>query len=112
MDVRQMTLFVQNAAWRLETKREVLCSSNSSNHEGGRMITHLEALASQRVVAVSLLPPAMDIWLEFANGCSLKVFCDQMNEVDHFPNYSLRLEKDWFTVESDFKVTWESSADD
>jgi len=94
----EISVYVQFAAWRLESKSAVVCSSTSSNHEGGPMQTGMAQVVGRRVQTVELSHPGLDLTIEFEGGLWLRVFCDQTNTEDESDNYSVHLQDRVYSV--------------
>lgn len=86
----EINLFVE-CAWRIESKTEVICGAWDDNTEGGDMIAGLRRLVDQSVSSVKVSQPALDLTLDFSNGLTLRVFCDQTNQAEGEDNYTLFL---------------------
>jgi hypothetical protein len=97
-EVAVLTLFLQ-CSWRLDSATAVVCGAWDDNREGGPMLTGLGQLVGEAVVAVGLEEPGLDVELRFSNHLTLRVFCDQVNEVDMDANYSLLLPEKCLVVE-------------
>jgi len=83
----EFSLFVE-CAWRLQTQEAVLCTSLSSNHEGGSRNNELMQLVGKHVVNLDIRLPGGDLEITFEGGRMLAVFADQANEVDECGNYT------------------------
>lgn len=104
----EWSLYIQDAAWRLDGPEEVLCSSRSSNEAGGEMLQGLHQLTDAVVTGVKLFKPGGDLLLVFSNGLKLTLFCDCMNE-DEGDNYSVFAPSFIFTVKPKSKWTLRNS---
>ncbi len=104
----EFVIHILHGAWRLQTDVSVICSSTSSNHEGGRMVDGLNQLIGQHISDVQLSLPAHDLGLTFENGMTLLIFCDQANEVDEFDNYTCLINGEYFAVNHVYDVVIES----
>ncbi len=84
----EFDLFVEGCAWRLQSERNVLCSSMSDNANDGPMVRGLEELTDRRVETVALDFPGYDLRLGFEDGLELLLFCDQADPEGEADNYS------------------------
>lgn len=94
----EISVFVAEATWRVEMPDRVLCTSTSSNHSGGKRNRSLKKLVGQRVEKATIHQPSGDLFVEFDNGCVLRVFCDQANELDEIDNYTVFTQQKVYTV--------------
>lgn len=85
-------------AWRLQGPGRVICSSASSNVEGGPLQKGLKRLVGDVVNEVSVRPPAFDVEVRFSSGLVLLVFCDISDDEEEEDNYSLFTPTDILTV--------------
>ena len=83
----EYSLYIE-CAWRLQTKKQVLCSSTSSNMTGQDMLNGLSQLIGGQVVKVAVRALGGDLTIHFDNGLILLVFADQGNEADDIDNYT------------------------
>lgn len=93
----EWSLFIEHAAWRVESKTTVLCSSRSSNLAGEEMLTGLSTLVDSVVTDVQLRLPGGDMEWTFSNDHKLHIFCDCVNE-EEGDNYSFFTRTQVFTV--------------
>jgi hypothetical protein len=100
----QIGLFVEFAAWRLDHRKKAICSSTSDNSNDGKMVTALMGLIGKRVTNARMLNSANDLELIFSDGSIFRVFCDQMNEVDDYDNFSLHTPQRTYVVSCGTKV--------
>lgn len=80
-------VFVESS-WRLDSNEAVVCGCWDDNSEGGLMLSGLERLVGLRLLDLDLSLPGLDADLKF-EGYRLRVFCDQVNEVDGDDNYTI-----------------------
>jgi len=100
----EIGLFIQFAAWRIDTKSSVICSSTTSNELDGPFGAGLQLILDKPVVKAEVSFPGLDIRIEFAGGVFLTVFCDQTNIVDENCNYSVRLKNKGFSIDTNSRV--------
>ena len=91
---------------RLDSDSEVICGAWDDNSKGGPMLNGLDRLVGERLEAVTLTRPGLDLELRFPS-CSLRVFCDNVNEVDMEDNYSLFIPGKVVTVAARSRVELE-----
>lgn len=91
------SLFIREAAWRLDSDEKILCSSRSNNQAGAEMLQGLHQIMDALVSDVKLFRPGGDLILTFSNGLKLTVFCDCMNE-DEGDNYWVFVPSFIFTI--------------
>jgi hypothetical protein len=96
----EFSLFIQ-CVWRLDSTKKVICGAWDDNSCKGKMLKGLKLLVNPKILCVNVSEPAFDLGIEFSNGLSLKVFCDQTNEKDKLDNYSLITLSKTIIVESD-----------
>lgn len=104
----EWSLFIKDAAWRLDSPEEVLCSSKSNNQAGAEMLKGLHQLTGAEVSEVQLFKPGGDLLLAFSNGLKLTLFCDCTNN-EEGDNYSVFTPAFTFTVEPKGKWAVEHS---
>ncbi|NLD93288.1 MAG: hypothetical protein GX639_11545 [Fibrobacter sp.] len=97
-----------DCSWRLDSSIAVICSSKDSNEEGGVMLSGLKELINQRIVSVEVFMPAIDLQLHFDNEMTLKVFCDETNDVDMADNFTFITPKMNYTVGTKSQVALEA----
>jgi hypothetical protein len=102
------SLFIRDAAWRLDSEEKVLCSSRSNNQAGAEMLQGLHQITNALVSDVRLSKPGGDLLLTFSNGLELTVFCDCMNE-DEGDNYWVFAPSFIFTVKPKGELAVENS---
>jgi hypothetical protein len=102
-------LFLQHAAWRLDSQTEIICGSTDSNELEGPMVHGLRRLVSTKAKAVYILSPFLDLLIEFEGGIVLTVFCDQTNLEDESDNYSLHVNRTAFVVATRSKLIVENT---
>lgn len=84
----QVTLYLEECPWRLDSPDEVLCSWMDSSEPGGRLFQELSSLKDHTVTAAEVTLPAFDLTIQFDSGQTLRIFPDQANP-DEGDNYSL-----------------------
>ena len=94
----EIILFLDDCAWRLDSNKEVICSSTDDNRKGAPMLKGLEKLIDQKVISFDLYEPGYDLTLEFTNSLKLKLFCDQTNSFDEADNYFIFIGDFVYTV--------------
>jgi hypothetical protein len=62
------------------------------------MLTGLQRLVSKKLISCTLESPGLDIKMYLEDELTLKIFCDQVNEVDCADNYALYIEDEVFVV--------------
>jgi hypothetical protein len=87
--IGEYALFVENCAWRLDTKKHVLCSWRSSNLANDEMLRGLTRLVDAKIRSVHIKGVALDLVLRFENGCTLYLFSDCIDPDEDGDNYSL-----------------------
>jgi hypothetical protein len=80
-------LQVGSASWRIDDKVKPITSSDDLSTLNGPMITGLRLLKGCVVTAANITQPGMDLFLDFNNVYSLKIFCDLFDE--SYDNYSV-----------------------
>jgi len=80
-------LFVE-CSWRIDSQESVVCGSKDANESYGTMVSGLNRIVGQRIVAVNANLPAYDLELRFDNDLILKIFCDETNESEDCDNYT------------------------
>jgi hypothetical protein len=83
------TLAVE-CAWRIDDRDGVRCGGFDVPGEDGPKLATLRTLTGVTVMKVAVAAIGLDLHLEFSNGLTLRVFCDQVNDIDNEPNYALR----------------------
>jgi hypothetical protein len=92
-------------AWRLEQGSSVICDSGESNSNEGSMIKGLNNLAGRHIKLLSILPPALDMTIEFEDEYLLKVFCDMTDIKKETINYIIFAQDNAvYTVQSRGKI--------
>jgi len=83
-------LFLQFAAWRLDTRKIVLCSSTTDNRRMGPMVRSLGLLIGLRA-RLSVLNEGLDLLIQFGKGSKYRlwIFCDSANEREDHTNYTI-----------------------
>lgn len=104
-----VVLFIQFAAWRIDSASSVICSSTSPNDLDGPFGEGFRSLLRKRVMNIDVSSPGCDLMIEFENGFVLRVFCDQVNGEDNVCNYSLHLREKVVSVGTGSQVVVESS---
>jgi hypothetical protein len=97
-------------SWRLDSAHEVICGAWDDNSPGGTMLKGLQRLVGKRLISFVLEAPGLDVNLQFEGDLTLKIFCDQVNEVDCADNYILYIEDDVFVVGTKSCLRVESEA--
>jgi len=88
----EVSLFIR-CAWRVDTKREVICGSTDSAVEDGPMITGLGVLLQRTVESIQVRLPGLDLTVKFNGSLELRIFCDQTDLENEYDNYSFTLKK-------------------
>lgn len=83
----EISLFLKDAAWRLDDSSGPICSSTDSNESGGAMLTGLRNLLNKKVDLAKIVSPAGDLTIRFDGGMTLFAFCVQTNVCDEEDNY-------------------------
>jgi hypothetical protein len=74
--------------WRLHSRTAVICSWSDDNSIDGPMVTGLHnSLLGSPIEHVKMSKTTLDLFLSFANGVHLTIFCDSANTDDD--NYSV-----------------------
>lgn len=102
----QISLMIY-CAWRIDTATEVICSSQSSNEEGGPMLQGLGRIVGASISSISITQPGNDLEITFGNGFVLHVFCDVTDTQDADDNYVLYEDGYILAVSARSKVTCE-----
>jgi hypothetical protein len=84
-----VTIFVENASWRLSDQTRVVCSWRSDNNPGREMENGLRLLVGSRVKLAEVSAPTGDLRMVMANGLLLEVFSDCMSLEEDGDNYSI-----------------------
>lgn len=82
----ELSLLIENCAWRLSGTAAVLCTWRSSNHKGGEMERALLQTKYTTVEAVEIGFPAGDLSLRLSGGFELDCFADCADEVNDGDN--------------------------
>jgi hypothetical protein len=91
--------FYITCAWRIESELEVISGCWEDNAKDGPMLNGLQKIINQKVIAVELSLPALDLKLTFENNFSLQIFCDQTSLEEGYDNYTFFLRtREWFNV--------------
>jgi hypothetical protein len=106
----EVSLFLQGAAWRLNSQTAIICGSTDSNEPDGPMLQGLGGLVSTKARAVDLMSRFLDLLIEFEGGIFLTVFCDQTNIDDQCDNYSLHVKGKVFAVATRSKLIVETAS--
>lgn len=106
--IGEITLFIQDAAWRIDSENGVLCGSTTWNDLAGPFGDGLRKIVGCRVQGIAVSRPGMDLSIEFDKGLRLKVFCNQTNAEDDGVNYSLHLNTKVYVVGINSSVTIET----
>jgi hypothetical protein len=80
-------LFVE-CSWRLDERKDVICSSKDSNKENGVIVSGLKRLVNKKVISIEIHKPAYDLDLYFINNLTLKIFCDETNSAENVDNFT------------------------
>jgi hypothetical protein len=78
----ELSLFVQNVPWRIQTADAVVASWVDDNANDGPLVAALDRLIGARVIRTELSAPAFDLVLDFDNGLTLVVFADGTPRTD------------------------------
>jgi hypothetical protein len=106
----EITVFLKDAAWRIDSKQEPICSSSDSNERGGPMLSGLHRLVGKKVNSTSVSAPAGDLKIVFAGGVRLLVFCVQTDESSNADNYSIRNQSGAVVVGPKGRIVFEARA--
>lgn len=90
-------LYLEDCPWRLETAQAVVATWLDSSEAEGALAVAAQGLRDQRVVAVELQRPGLDLLLRFEDDLRLRVFPDQI-DADEGDNYALALPDRVFVV--------------
>jgi len=105
----EFSLFVE-CVWRIDSNKKIICGAWDDNSKNGKMLKGLKMLMNSTITAVNIYEPAFDLIIEFSSGVFLKIFCDQINEVDEYDNYTFFTPSGWITVGTRSKLTVELKA--
>lgn len=94
----EFSIFIEEAAWRLESADEVICTSADSNCFGGLMLAGLAKLRGTFILDAASDFPGLDLTIKFSNKLKLKIFCCSGSETDQCDNYQLSTPFDRFSV--------------
>jgi hypothetical protein len=95
-------LFIRGAAWRIDTDKKVICSSEDSNAKNKPMQNGLKLLMNRFIKKIIISEPSLDFAIEFQGKLFLKVFCNQTNDMQ---NYSLTLKDQIYVVQAKSNIT-------
>jgi hypothetical protein len=96
-------IFIEGCAWRLESKRTILCGWGDDADKIGECV---QCLVGCRLSAASVTNWALDLNLSFSNDYVLRLFCDQT--AGTLDNYSLRSPSGWYSVGPNSKISQEA----
>jgi len=91
----RFSLFVK-CPWRLETPERIVCGSGDDLSPDGEPEFSLSVIDGARVTSIRVIPPALDLILEFEGGFVLRTFCE-VGHPSSEDNYSVFLH-DWIYV--------------
>jgi hypothetical protein len=83
-------LYLEDCPWRVESDEAVLATWLDSSEPEGELTLAVQQLHEQRVAAVELQRPGLDLMVRFDNNLRLRVFPDQV-DADMGDNYALAL---------------------
>ena len=95
-----ITLSLEWAAWRIQRREHILCSSTSENGIDSQLERGAKTLEGKAVIRTALSKISYDLTLWFEEGYKIKVFCDQVNDVLRRNNYLVRYRKRIFVITS------------
>jgi len=98
-----------SCAWRLNSDKEIVCSSTDLNDNDGPMVNGLKTLVGHKIKYIDITYPAYDLKLGFDNTLTLYVFCNETNTSDEYDNYVLYFKDSSFTVGTKSVLTYEKS---
>ncbi len=75
--------------WRLDSKSKIVTGAWDDNRRDGPMLKGLDRIVGRKIERIEIVEPGLDLNLWFENGLVLRVFCDQINEIDATDNYSV-----------------------
>jgi hypothetical protein len=88
----EVEIFVESA-WRLDSPSQVVCGCWDDNRAEGPMKRGLGELVGKVISKAHVDKPGLDLTLAFGEDHKLRVFCDQVNELDARDNYSIHLQQ-------------------
>ena len=103
-------LFIQ-CVWRIDSEGEILCGCWDDIGQDAPPRRHFTSLAGQKVTGVEIATPGLDLAIRFGNSYVLRIFCDQVNELDDYSNYSLFTPAKVYTVGCRSKLRFEKRGD-
>jgi hypothetical protein len=95
------------AAWRLDSKQEVITAWTDLASPDGPMVKGLERLRGRVVTRTEVSQPGLDLLMEFDKEYFLRVFCDQMDE--DLDNYTISFRNVYVEVEARSRIDIEDS---
>jgi hypothetical protein len=101
----EMVVHVSCAAWRLEDQDRPITSSADQDNQ---IKNGLASLENSIVTRADILPPGMDLVIEFDNGkYLLKIFCDQF--IAPYDNYFVGIRNDYICVNAKSEIVIEQN---
>ncbi len=94
----RLCLGAEHAAWRIMTRQEVICASESDNRVGGPIDKGLQLLPGTVVEEVRVCPITFDLRLDFSGGINLAIFCQNFLSTGDHDNYHLRVDETFYVV--------------
>jgi len=91
-------LSIEDCAWRLNSATEIICASTSDNANEGPLVRGLQRIVGVYIKSVEFSFPTFDLTVNFSNGLTLYLFCDQCNSFDLANNYSLTYLDQMFVI--------------
>lgn len=107
--VGEFSMYLQDAAWRLDGRRGPICSSSDDNDLDGPMVTGLRQLKGRVVKEARIRNSVGDLELAFNGEHVLHVFCVQTNSEDDVDNYSLYAKRKIVSVGPKARITVENN---
>ncbi len=85
-------------SWRLDGTQQVICGAWDDNSPGGVMLTGLQKLVGKKLTSCNLESPGLDVRMLFEEDLTLRIFCDQVNEIDRADNYIVYFNEEAFVI--------------
>lgn len=83
----ELSLFVK-CAWRINSDKNIICSSTDSNSNDGPMVNGLKMLVGHKVKSIDIEYPALDLKIIFDNDLRFYIFCNETNIDNNHSNYT------------------------
>lgn len=92
--------------WRIDSPSQVIAGSHMSNANDGPMVSGLEEICGEKIVAVICTFPGLDLTIQFENQRSLVIHCTEIGW-DYDECYSFGTPKGYYSVGFDGEVSFE-----